>query len=123
VIAARRRRNFQVGDWHFAPSIDRGLLVETVLAWCREVAGSCKRPFGIDNFDLAVALSGSPERPARSFSLKCLRPVSFYSDEVRNLLSELVHAEAAGTSPVYVSAALFSWGEAAHAALPERLTP
>lgn len=102
-------------------------LVEPIIEWCRQTSAGCRRPWGIDYFDLAFACSlGSLEKtpgPARSVSFRRLRPADLYDlgrlrGELAAFISELSHD--APLDPVghcHVAVALFSWGNAAHAAL------
>lgn len=89
-------------------------LAEAVLEWCRETLGGTRRPMGIANFDLAFAASGV-EGARGSFSLSGLSPTELYPGdlfirEVREFLEER------GTVS-HLAVALFSWGDATHAAL------
>jgi hypothetical protein len=117
--ARRSGRHSYQGVWHFGGDVEAYHSIETILAWGRETLGSCRRPFGIDYFDLEVSVSQSGRRLA-SFSLSRLRPLALYASEVGDGISTLL--ERAGSpdsdSRLQVSAVIFSWGDAAHAALP-----
>jgi len=54
-------------------------------------------------------------------SLNAVSPTALYGEHVKRLLDGLFAAHATGNRPLAVSAALFSWGDAAHAVLPSRL--
>jgi hypothetical protein len=117
--AARRiaeaRRNGQgvyAREWD-EHGLDAGALGEALLDWCREVIGACRRPFGIDQFDLALAYTDAAGEPASR--LYRLRPIDLYQG---SLLEELMALAALTEPPRRLAAALFSWGDAAHEALP-----
>ncbi len=86
------------------------------MAWCRETLAGCRRPWGIAQFDLTVRLSapaGGPEPVAR---WRRLEPTALWNtDGLHRYLAELFRDHQPDHA-VYVSAALFSWGEATHAA-------
>jgi hypothetical protein len=97
-------------------------IIQALIDWCRETAGQCRRPFGIDAFDLAVAV-GKPERAISSVSYDRLKPIAFYETSLSARLDGLlavVEREFHVGEDVRLSAALFSWGDAAHAALPPK---
>jgi hypothetical protein len=58
----------------------------------------------------------------RSLAFDRLRPIDLYQETFPDRLKAALSGEAAklGPSALSVSAALFSWGEAAHHALPAR---
>jgi hypothetical protein len=121
--ARRRRQNLHVGDWRFSHDTQPHQAVDAVIGWCREVLASCPRPFGIDYFDFALALSHAGRDNVGSVSLQRLSPVSLYGEALHDQLSRLFDSHRDGRTPaqpVYVSAAIFSWGEAAHESLPAR---
>lgn len=128
---ARARRfgdGVRLGEWeHDLGQLQTGEiepLVEAMLEWCRQTMGTCRRPWGIDYFDLAVACScdEASVRPT-SVSFRRLRPADLYGldgfrQRLAAFLSELRPDAAPGMGGRYrVAAALFSWGNAAHAAL------
>jgi hypothetical protein len=91
------------------------------LQWCRETVGGCRRPWGIDHFDLVVAVRDGTQ--PRTIEFKRLRPFDLYHDgdavaRLHRFLAPLTHPAAAGLP---VAVALFSWGDAVHAALPPAL--
>jgi hypothetical protein len=120
IAAARRdRRHLYLNDWRFHLDAGPESAVETVLAWCRDTLSRCPRPFGIDHFDLAVAVNDSGA-PPRSLSFIKIRPGMLYTPSFAKDLAVMLHQEepADVRTGLYISAALFSWGAAAHAALP-----
>ena len=117
--ARRNRRHLYLNDWLFPFESGEDEAVEAVLTWCKETIARCPRPFGIDHFDLAVAVGGE-ERP-RSLSYKRLRPGVLYAASFAHDLAAMLprrQLDEARSAGVYISVALFSWGAAAHEALP-----
>jgi hypothetical protein len=100
-----------------------GSLVESILGWARQTLAGCRRPYGIDHFDLTLAFRAESEKRVRSLAFDRLRPIDLYQETFPERLASMLSTELAGirTSTLRVSAALFSWGEAAHAALPARV--
>jgi hypothetical protein len=94
--------------------------VESVLGWCRETLGRCRRPWGIDYFDLTIACSGPDALPVRSARFTRMRPIDLYQDGdiAAQIAALLIGAAAAGGEQLRIAASLFSWGDATHAALP-----
>jgi hypothetical protein len=120
--AARRSGHaLYVCDWQLAvPTAESDpdhTWVEPVLAWCRDVLAECRRPWGVDQFDLTLAWrSGGSGRPRR-VQLRRLRPLDLY--EPVWLANHLAAVYPAGQpAVVHVAVGLFSWGEALHRALP-----
>jgi hypothetical protein len=107
-------------DWLFPAHSVSEDIVQALIDWCRETAGLCRRPFGIDGFDLTIA-AGKPERVLSRVCYDRLKPIAFYettlSARIIGLLA-VVEREFRIGEDVRLSAALFSWGDAAHAALP-----
>jgi hypothetical protein len=124
-IAAARGRGvgLYTRAWELPPPEDeeRALSpVEAVLAWCRETLGACRRPWGIDYFDLTIACSGPDSRSLRSARFMRVRPIDLYqdSDVAGQIAALLIGAAATGGEQLRIAASLFSWGDATHAALP-----
>jgi hypothetical protein len=94
-----------------------GSLVEPIIAWCRDTLGRCRRPYGIDHFELVLALSRHDGRPVESARFRDLRPSDLYDPDgvSARLIAFLRGGDAA--PPARVAASLFSWGDAAHEAL------
>ena len=117
--ARRAGRGVQVGEWRLSAreSSSAGL---HVLDWCREVVANCRRPFGIDSFDLAVACRQSAASGIESHRFLRLRPPDLYSDRFAAQLTALLGVSRQEQSPVIIAAAIFSWGDAADKALPTR---
>jgi hypothetical protein len=118
VRARAEGHGVRLGHWHL-PNASSIHAPSHILDWCRNTLAGVRRPFGIDHFDLAVACGngrGSVES-RRFFKLKA---TDLYDDGIAHALSGLV-ARWAGEEELVFAAAIFSWGEAAHRALPERL--
>lgn len=128
MIAARRAgRGLYVAEWDWSPQAPEAMslapLAEEIIAWCRQTLGRCRRPYGIDHFDLALAYSLHDGQGVTSVELHDLRPADLYAPEGLSLrLAAFLPADAlhqsASTAMIRVVAGLFSWGDAAHAALP-----
>jgi hypothetical protein len=122
-IAAARlrgRSHFQK-DWHtedFVPSALDGL-VESMVEWCRATTGTCRRPYGINFFDLIITYRLGEDGKSRSFRLNRLEPMALYQDSLpKHLLDKLLKAMTPEQPiKVHISAGFFSWGDAAFKAL------
>ncbi len=116
LIAARRSgHGLFLHEWRLSADAVPHSLTE----WCRETLSGCRRPWGIGQFDLTIAVSEA-EAPglARTLRLRRLEPSELWSpDGLESRLSGLLPAPSL-TEPglLHVAAALFSWGEAAHRA-------
>jgi hypothetical protein len=88
---------------------------DAVLDWCREIIGRCRRPFGIDHFDLALALRPAGSGPPISRLFR-LRPADLYCETATAQMSAFLLGN--GSPPARIAAALFSWGDAADRAIP-----
>ena len=120
--ARRRGRGLRHKHWHteeFEPSALEDL-VESMIAWCRSTMAHSRRPYGIDFFDLIVSYRFEKDGKPRSFRLNKVRAMDLYQELLPgNLLERLMQAVAPEQPvKVYISAAFFSWGDAAHKALP-----
>lgn len=83
-----------------------------VLTWCRETMAATRRPFGLARFDLAIA-AASASVGRGSLSLPRLAPTDLYpGDALVAEVEQFLHDHGPVT---HVAAALFSWGDAAHA--------
>jgi hypothetical protein len=123
IAAARRHgRHTYRGDWQFSLEAEVQQVTSTLILWCREVVASSRRPFGIDYFDLAVTIEDGSAIPPQSFSLQKLRPLVLYGTPLEAKIAEFIGCRRTTASaperPLRVSTALFSWGDAAHEALP-----
>lgn len=108
--------------WRFSADIATNEVVDSILAWCRETLGACRRPFGINYFDFNVAFATDSDQLGW-ISLRKLEPISLYGEVLPGEMGAIVErrGEAGPTRQVFVSATIFSWGEAAHTALPARI--
>lgn len=117
--ARRTGRGVRLREWRLAAH-ESGLAGERVLAWCREVVSNCRRPFGIEAFDLAVAYRLGDTSGVDSHCFLRLRPMDLYTERLAKQLNTMLVGSRRQESPVIIAAAIFSWGEAAHRALPTR---
>jgi hypothetical protein len=129
-LAAARRagRGLYLHEWDLAVGAEGAIrsaaAAETIAAWCRETLGRCRRPWGLDAFDLTVACATHGVGGARRMRLRRLRPANLYTPDgvVRQLAAFLAEHGVSSTGtdpgPIRVAVALWSWGDAAHAALP-----
>lgn len=83
-----------------------------VLTWCRETMAATRRPFGLARFDLAIA-AASASMSRGNLSLPRLAPSDLYPGDA--LLAEVERFLHDHGPVTHVAAALFSWGDAAHA--------
>lgn len=114
--ARRTGRHVYVRDWDLPP--EGAHHADSIIEWCRHVLGQCRRPWGIDGFDLAVAVRTDEEKVVSHRFLR-MRPKDLYGEDMpRQLASLFLPRLADGRGPRRVAAALFSWGDAAHSALP-----
>ncbi len=124
--ARRRGQGIKCQDWHLElpDASELHSLVEAMVSWCRVTLGGCRRPYGIDLFDLIIAYRAEEEERTNSFRLEKLRPMELYQDPLpQTLLERFTQALSHQPSKLYVSAAFFSWGDAAHQALPVESPP
>ena len=126
LMAARRSgRGWRRSEWRLDRDADRTLdeeaLVEQIVLWCRDTLATCRRPFGVDHFDLTLAWSHADGQRPRRAEWRRVRPIDLYHPE--RLADQLVRfvRETAADHPsrpaLVLAAALFSWGDATHAAL------
>ena len=120
--ARRKGRGLRHKHWHtedFQPSALEGL-VDSMIAWCRGTMAHSRRPYGIDFFDLIVSYRFEKDGKARSFRLNKVRAMDLYQDLLHSNLLERLAQAVTPEQPmkVYISAAFFSWGDAADKALP-----
>lgn len=118
--ARRKGRHLYIKDWHFGFDVSPADAVDSMLQWCRDTLAGCRRPFGIDYFDLIMALSDPEDRRPESIELEKLRIVELYEDSLAERLSRYFGARGGRDNGggLRVSLAIFSWGDAAHEALP-----
>jgi hypothetical protein len=109
----RRGQGVYVSEWDV--QAEHHSIVETIVDWCRDTMGRCRRPFGIDHFDLALALGRhDADRPVTT--VYRLRPADLYTESAAEHLAAFLFG--AKQPPARVAVALFSWGDAAHRAFP-----
>ena len=129
-MAAARRRGTgaYLNDWQFvrdatsaaATNVDD--MLEPIVHWCRETVAGTRRPCGISQFDLVVAVHGTGGEP-RSLLFEHRWPNELYGAEsLVQALRRFLESHALGPT-TRVSVALFSWGDAAHRALPADARP
>lgn len=115
----RKGHGVRMQDWEiedFNPE-EPHTLVENVIDWCKRTVAECRRPYGINSFDLTLAYRLGGDSDVRSLSFKRMRPMELYDDSFANRLLEVFGLQTAKAVPLRVSAGFFSWGEAAHHAL------
>jgi hypothetical protein len=119
-VACRNGTGIYLQEWVAEDQLPRdpGAVVSDLLAWCRQTMSGTRRPYGIDSFDLALAVDEGSETP-RSTRFRRVRPVELYLEGA--LDAQMAEWMAScGRRPVHVAAALFSWGDIADASLPAR---
>jgi hypothetical protein len=120
--ARRRGSGVKLQDWRIdsgGPETARQL-AETLVHWCREVMANSRRPYGIDHFDLALALRIGGETEVRQLSLNRLRARQLYEESFLQDLATFFGREMAEVPKLWhLAAGVFPWGDAVHAALPE----
>ena len=117
--ARRTGQGARLEEWRFTAH-ELSSACDQVLSWCREVVATCRRPFGIDAFDLAVACHRGGNGGVDSQRFLSLRPLDLYTEGLAAQLTALVAGSRQDPSPIVIAAALFSWGDAADRALPTR---
>ncbi len=122
LLERRRGTGLHTTEWHLVPEdspVEGQRLLDVVVTWCRQTVGSSRRPWGIDRFDLALAYRHSGEQAVRSLRLPKLSPKDLYADTIANQLARFLHSHVSESrGGIHIAAAIFSWGDAAHAALP-----
>lgn len=115
----RRGHGVKLQDWQvesFDPQQPHGL-VESVIEWCKRNAGECRRPYGINAFDLTLAFRVDGDRGVRSHTFSRLKPIELYDESFAARLLEMLGLHVARPAPLRISAGFFSWGDAAHQAM------
>ena len=117
--ARRQGKGLIVTDWRAAETAsgpDREF-IESIIDWCKDALAGCRRPYGVDQFDLVLSFRANDRTSSLRFNK--LRPLQLYdegfSEEVRKVL--LRKFSQADALIVDVKAGVFSWGNALHAAL------
>lgn len=118
--ARRSGRGIYIQEWTVGHESGEEPFADDILNWCRTTLGTCRRPFGIDHFDVSIAVSVGGVA-VQSLKFDKVRPQELYGDS--SLIYDIYSALAgsitdAGSGVVHIAAALFSWGDAAYAALP-----
>ena len=122
-MAAARARGAgaYLKDWSYgsakgSATASADAIVEPIVQWCRETLSETRRPWGIDLFDLVIAVRRG-DGEAESLALERRAPTELYGREpLARTLQRFLHGDS--NEPIrHVSIALFSWGDAAHAAL------
>jgi hypothetical protein len=120
--ARRRGSGVRLQDWRVEGGGPEtaSQLAETLVHWCREVMASSRRPYGIDHFDLALALRIGGDTEVRQLSLNRLRARQLYEESFLQDMAAFFSKEMAEVPKLlHLAAGLFPWGDAVHAALPE----
>lgn len=117
--ARRAGHGIRLEEWRVAPG-EYPSAGDRVLEWCREVVANCRRPFGIDSFDLAIACRHADESSVQSERFPSLHPLDLYNGGLATKLAALLQNTRRNSCDMIIAAAVFSWGEAAHQSLPAR---
>ena len=93
-------------------------LSRDIVEWCRHTLSVCRRPMGIDHFDLTLTIEG--DGPARTHRMGFLRPGQLYDETGLPVTLEgvLSNVGSEGAGPIRVVASLLSWGDVAYVAMP-----
>jgi hypothetical protein len=81
VRARRQGRHIYRESWVLEDGTDPSHLAETLLHWSKETVATCKRPFGIDYFDLVLSVGHSGQCLV-TVSLEKLRPLMLYAGDL-----------------------------------------
>lgn len=117
--ARRRGLHSYAARWVAIAEVDLSTLTQLILSWSRETVAKCRRPYGIDQFDLEIVFDGDA-RDRKPIVFKGLRPLRLYEQGFDAELRAMV--ETAGSvrgRSIAISANLFSWGDAADKALAQ----
>jgi len=101
-----------------ASEADLAELTQRILSWCRGVAGTCRRPYGIAQFDLRLDFLVDPQG-GRTAMFKELLPQNLYEDAFALEMQGIATRAGTQGTLLRISASLFSWGDAADSALPK----
>lgn len=110
--ARRKGHGVYIQEWRDDPPAAAPLSAHDILAWCRETVANTRRPMGIARFDLALA-AASTSVGRTNLSLPRLVPTDLYPGD--SLLTEVERFLKEHGPVTHLAAALFSWGDAAHA--------
>lgn len=116
--AVRQALESGVGLHHATWHVERGAsdtAADELIAWCRQVLGTMRRPYGIDSVSLAIAAVAGGNRTLASANFAILHPVDFYAGaietEARATLSRWTDERIFEQPAVRLSVVLFSWGD------------
>ena len=118
VSAARQRgHGLYLTEWQ-SVGVHGDAVAGEVTDWCRDTLARCRRPMGIDQFDLTLTIDDGARPQTRR--LRLLRPGELYDGSVIPLALASAFAALAAdhTSTVRIAVSLLSWGDIAYAALP-----
>ena len=114
--ARSRGTGLYVGEWRAEADDGTGagppVSASGILVWCRETVARTRRPGGIASFDLALAAASESVRHG-SLSFRRLSPTDLYPGD--SFQAEVERFLSAHRPVTHLAAALFSWGDAAHA--------
>jgi hypothetical protein len=115
--ARRQGQGLKVSEWTSSEPEAPGDLVASLIEWCKEALAGSRRPYGVDHFDLVLAVRN--EDSVRNLTFSQLHIRQLYEDDLAHQLLALINREVgqAGSAAVHLAAGLFSWGDALHAAL------
>src|SRR5688500_15113957 len=114
--ARRNGKGVRARDWTFNEAgTDQDHVASQVIAWCQAALAECRRPWGVNRFDLAIALRTGESQNSERLTFTHADPKSLYDGSIHESLSTWLAARPA--RPLYMAGAFFSWGEAAFAAV------
>jgi hypothetical protein len=110
-------------QWSADSSTDRPVLsrvASELVEWCKSTIARTKRPHGIDHLAVAIACAHPGGEPVTSATFGVFRPIDFYreggvGDSLASFVTGLDPAAFEADRPIRFAAALFSWGDVAHA--------
>jgi hypothetical protein len=107
-----------VGLYHTTWRWDEGAsyaIANELIAWCRQVLSTTRRPYGVDSVSLAIAAVAEGNRPLASANFAVLQPGDFYGGsietEAREALVRWSDERIFEGRSVRLSVVLFSWGD------------
>src|SRR5690242_17712901 len=105
VEARRAGHGLYLNEWQLESTAGTAaeILAAPIVDWCRHTIAGCRRPYGIDHFDLALARSRGDDRAPRSAEFRDLHPIDLYGDTgVAERVAAFLIAEEAGNGPVRI---------------------
>lgn len=116
--ARRQVQGLKVQTWQIGSDgvAEVQAIADSILTWCRESMAACRRPYGVDHFDLAIAVRDGDD--VRNVNFSKLRVKQLYEDDFSDQLRSLLALDPGATVRArHIAVGLFSWGDALHQAL------